>query len=293
MTEVIVTFCNNYRRYPDVGKNLGLAKVNVTTGKFEAIHLPAELEINGCTGIAKTSCSYFVCGQSNPNQLIELTESLEFLRSTPLLGLRGVHTLLPYGKSIIAAATGSDRVVEIVEDTFRVLWSAPESNGTDKLHINSVAQSRGRLACSMFGATGINGWNEAKDGAVFYIDDGEIISSVLTQPHSLIFHNQTPVFAESGTSRLFYGDRRIPFGFGYPRGIVTDNNRMYVGSSIRRQWSESSGAKLTRNNPEGHQRVYCGIATYQIEPGNQEPTLLNFVNLGELANEIFEIALPL
>lgn len=288
MTSVLVSFCNNFRRYAEVGNNLTLAIVNIVTGDVRPIYIPDHVALKGCTGIAFHDGAYVAVGQSAPSKLIYLTEDLAYTSDHPLKNTKGVHSLVALGQQLLAVATGSDSIVEIREQSIRTIWRKNDLN-LDTIHLNSLTHDNGRLAASAFGPKIDGSWRGAAGGSAFYLDTGETIFESLQQPHSLHYSDNCMLVCDSSRGRFLIGNTPHDFEYGYARGLLVIGTTVLVGSSISRVYSESTGERVPNPSEPGMPVGRCGIAIYQRVDTTQSIVSKGFIDLTGYANELFEI----
>jgi len=288
MASVIVSFCNNFRRYSEVGNNLVLAIVNIETGDIQPIFIPDHVAIKGCTGIAILDGTYVVAGQSATSKLIYLNEHLAYSSDQTLMNVKGVHSLLTVGRQLLAVATGSDSIIEICGESICTIWRK-NSFKIDSIHLNSLTNDNGRLAVSAFGPKVDGSWRDARCGSAFYLDTEEAIFENLQQPHSLLCSDNELLVCDSSRGRFLIGNTSHNFEYGYARGLLGIGNKILVGSSISRLYSESTGERVPNPSEPGAPVGSCGIAIYQKANEARSIVSKGFINLSAYANEIFEI----
>ena len=159
---------------------------------------------------------------------------------------KNLHSLV-YVEEIdqfVLAETFSDSIVFISGTDFsekkRLRWSKV---GSDQHHINSLCVFEGYLYFSAFSSKGI--WRQGiwNDGCIARIsldsksmNDVEIISTGLRQPHSVLVDSSQSALCESQKRTFLVGTKVAAMLYGYTRGLCRVSSGYFVGcSEIRRQ----------------------------------------------------------
>jgi hypothetical protein len=159
---------------------------------------------------------------------------------------KNIHSMI-YVKDIdqfILAETYSDSIVFLSGDDFkekkRLRWG---NTGQDKHHINSLCVHDGYLYFSAFSSKGVwplGIWNDGCIGRVPLdtnsMNDVELISVGLRQPHSVLIDPSQTAICESQERTLVVSSRIRAKLYGYTRGLCKVASGYFVGcSEIRRQ----------------------------------------------------------
>lgn len=165
-------------------------------------------------------------------------------------------------------------------------WTFPVSSGEeDERHINVIDLVGGEICVSGFGRKEGEMWPTARGGFVYNVDRDEYVTKGIYHPHSLLGDAGTLWICESPNRRVRSGDgEEYDFPPGYIRGLVVEEEFLYVGSSKRRVVSKSTG-RVSREAPE--YEGTCCVYRVDRETGDVE-TLVDF---SETRNEIFELLL--
>ena len=159
---------------------------------------------------------------------------------------KNLHSML-YIKEIdnfILAETFSDSIIFLDAKDFsekkRLKWS---NEGNDQHHINSLCFYDGYIYFSAFSSKGI--WQQGiwNDGCIARIsldsksmNDVEIISTGLRQPHSVLVDSSQSALCESQKRTFLVGTKVAAMLYGYTRGLCRISSGYFVGcSEIRRQ----------------------------------------------------------
>lgn len=295
---ILVSFCN--LRAPGVPA-LGL--LDAATMEFHVLQLPPEVaRCNGITGLAL--CDRYVYAAALPSQSMRLATA--FASSVLLIFNRrdlslashytfrsgtDIHSLLAQEGRLYAISTGTDEVIEMrlqnADVVSEVCFWRPDRDGPreDIHHLNAISLWRDELLVSAFGKKNSQRWHSARDGFITSISSGEMLAVGLDQPHSLADLGKRLAYCESRYRAVrVIGDDRVQQLPGYSRGLCTVGDSLFVGTSMGRQLSKSTGLI---NNPadEGLLGGQCSISRLSIATFEVE----HMVDLGAQAQEIYDL----
>jgi len=293
--QVLVSFCNT--KVPEIPA-LGL--LDATTSDFEVLKLPAGLPpLCGITGLA--TCGEFIyvvpqpfCdsqGQSQPFLLVFDRTNFTLRNHYDFRVAADVHSICACDGSLYVVSTGTDEVVALGLKGGSVLSESvfwrPASGGPreDLSHLNAIINREGNLLVSGFGPKAGPLWSSANQGFIFNITQQEKIADGLDQPHSLAWLDGTLAYCESRKKAVRALDgSRIQYLPGYTRGLCKVGRNLFVGTSIGRQVSKSTGLI---NNPvdPGAYAGECGV--FQLSA--DKFAIEKIFKLGEGAQEIYDL----
>jgi len=215
--------------------------------------------------------------------------SLEVLDDYPLPEVQDPHSVCIHRGRLHVVSTGTDQILSYGLVKSRPIctgqvWS-PSGAMRDLHHINGLAEFRGDLWCSAIGPKVGTLWAEARCGYITNITKGRRALDDLWHPHSLIGHRRNIYYCDSSRSRVLTlgGYVAAQAGDGYVRGLAISRSRIFVGSSVGRARSRSTGV----HNPAdpGEPSGTCAVRIFDLLTG----TCLNTVDLSPFAKEIYDI----
>jgi Domain of unknown function (DUF4915) len=199
-----------------------------------------------------------------------------------------VHSLWVAREKLYVVSTGTDEVIELhmrgAEVTSeRVFWR-PISEGprADVHHLNAIYSWRGDMLVSGIGQNPGEDWGLARDGFVFNITRGEKLASGLHHPHSLMAIDDTIAYCESKkmvvriTGRAYI--QHLP---GYTRGLCRIGQKLFVGTSLERRVSKSTGKRKITWVPGGR----CTVSRLSVNSFEVEDT----IDLTTYGDEIYDM----
>ena len=293
--DILMSFCNvNVPGYP--------ALAVVDTNTFECripqlpqLDTPRSLSI---TGLAACEQHIYAAVQepaTGVSRLLVLDRIQLRLRNYYLFRLgRSVHSLLFTEGRLYAVSTGTDEVLEMEMRGWEVasesVFWRPESDAPrqDRHHLNAICRWRGELLVSCFGKKPSELWNSTRDGFVFSLTRNERIASGILHPHSLLVTSDSVAYCESGRMALrILGGSSVEQLPGYTRGLCHVGDQLFVGTSVGRLISKSTGLI---NNP-GTQGIRTGRCTVcRVSAGDLK--VEEVVDLTRYGQEIYDL-LPL
>lgn len=178
---------------------------------------------------------------------------------------RDVHSILVDGERLFAVATFQNSVVELaftdgIITGEKIIWTpTPEAMGIDQDHLNGICLRDGHILVSAFGPKVGPVWKDSIEGYIFDITSSEIIVRGLRHPHSVTVMEKRLFACESmkGSVRNFTDDRSVTLD-GYARGLCLGRNGIYVGTSVGRAVSKSTGL-IANPADEGSIKGSCGV----------------------------------
>jgi hypothetical protein len=204
-----------------------------------------------------------------------------------------IHSLWASSNEMLyAVSTGTDEVLklemrgpEVVSES--VIWR-PEPAGprSDMHHLNAICGWNGDLLVSGFGKKPEIKWTSASDGFVFTITRGERMAGAIQNPHSLLPLGETFVYCESKTQmiRMFNDSRRQQLP-GYTRGLCLAGDKLFVGTSVGRKASRTTGMMNSATLGGGPLAGRCTVSRLSIDNFEIEET----VDLGSYGREIYDL----
>jgi hypothetical protein len=291
--QVLVSFCN--LKAPGCPA-LGL--LDPETSSFRVLALPEAVAGNkGLTGLAVAGPHLYAVVQSvgdagGSSLLVFDRTNLVLLHRYEFRTAADVHSLWSDGSRLIAVSTGTDEVVElelrgpeVVSE--RVIWR-PEPDGPreDRYHLNAVHGGDGKILIAGFGKKAEAAWTTARDGFIVDIATGERVATCIDQPHSVIRVGDRLVCCESRKAGLRVlgqdgAEVRLP---GYTRGLCAIGDSLFVGTSVGREHSRSTGRV---NNPAdgGTPSGRCTIGRLSADTLE----VIWTIELGPYAQEIYDL----
>ncbi|MGD0655472.1 MAG: DUF4915 domain-containing protein [Thermoguttaceae bacterium] len=250
----------------------------------------------GATGIAIAKGHYWVVWQGRGSSIIKLDANFKATAVYPLPISRDVHSILPYDGGFLVADTFRNcvnlaRVSEndstIVESEF---WRQCNSVDKDEIHLNSVCNLNGETYISCFGDKPADGWQSSRMGKIININTGEVVCDRLEHPHTLFSWRGGIYWLESKTGLLHKytpgGKHEVLMQLdGYVRGLVFDDDFIYIGASALRRFSRSTGTlnNIASDKPDD---FHCWIYRVSQRTGKIERR-----NLTSYGAEIYDLFL--
>jgi len=206
-----------------------------------------------------------------------------------------VHSIAFHGGALFAVSTGTDEIVAVTLDGPRmvaedVIWRPePDAPRTDSHHLNALAVSDDEILVCGFGKRSEALWSSARQGFI-RTTRGKTLASDLLQPHSLFLDESGVLYCESrvGAVRVVGEPSRVSSLPGYTRGLCRAGEFLYVGCSIGRRQSKSTGLMIENSSDPGETAGLCGLGILCADSWNSE----SFVDLAEYGDEIYDL-LPL
>ncbi|MBV8727496.1 MAG: hypothetical protein JO233_06900, partial [Candidatus Eremiobacteraeota bacterium] len=164
---VVVSFCR-----PKTERHL-VAVIEKAGGEIRWLDF-APHRLYSARGIAHHEGSLFVVGIAAGGSGLAVFDTIAWkLRGFSILdGIADVHSICMADGAIIAASTGSDKIVRITDNgtnhTYETLWS-PSSGEHDLNHVNAVCFHKGELYCCAFGPKSSDRWKSAQNGYIYNI----------------------------------------------------------------------------------------------------------------------------
>ena len=289
MQGLLVTFCNSWP--PDM--ILGL--FDFENERFQWIPTTTVAGgIDGATGITFADDHYWIVLQTIQPGILNMDAKYHQIQHIPLPISRDAHSLVPHDGGFLIADTGRNCLnsVQLPDDTSSVVetefWRQHPTDQEDKVHINSMCHLNGDLYVSFFGDKLKDQRASSRDGQVVNISTGEIVCNHLLQPHSLLPYAGSVYWLESKRGNLY---KYTPGGrseailhlSGYLRGLVIDDDFIYIGASAERRYSRSTGAlnvPLSKNPDD----KCCWL--YRVSQKTGKVCRYNFTPFG---NEIYDL----
>jgi hypothetical protein len=224
----------------------------------------------GATGIAVANEHYWVMRQTLPSSIIKLDDQFKATAVYFLPISRDAHSLMSFNGGFLVADTGrncvnfarlSDDGSTIVESEF---WRQCQSNDKDEMHVNSMCAVSREVYVSFFGERPANGWQSSQKGKIVNIHTGEVVCDNLQHPHTLVLWYGDIYWLESKAGQLHKytpgGKHKVTLQLdGYLRGLVFDDDFIYIGASAVRRKSRSTGTlnQIASDNPDNfHSWIY-------------------------------------
>jgi hypothetical protein len=289
--DILLSFCN-----VTIPGRPALGLLDLDTSRFRVLQLPAELpQPVSVTGLSASPHYLYAALQrprSAPSELAVFDRCrLSLVNHYRCRSAVDVHSLWVSGETLYAASSGTDEVLALrmrgphVQEE-AVFWR-PDPRGTriDTYHVNGLCEWGGDLLVSGHGRKTGARWSSADSGFIFNISRGERVASNIYHPHSPADLGHTLAYCESSRMMVrFLEDGRCLRLPGYTRGLCRVGNELFVGTSVGRQVSRSTGLI---NNPteEGVPQGQCSIVRLSAE----DLTATQTIDLGAYATEIYDL----
>jgi Domain of unknown function (DUF4915) len=289
--DILVSFCN-----VSLPARPALALLDGGTFAVRVVQLPSEVPRRvSITGLAASEHFVYAALPGAPTGLSKLLvldrADLRLLNYYYFRSVVDVHSLWVSDEGLYAVSTGTDEVIELrmrgAEVIAETVFWRPEPGGPreDVHHLNAVYGWRGNLLVSGFGKKAGEIWSLTRDGFVFNITRGEKIASSIPHPHSLVATDDMLAYCESGNMAVRVIGRahvqRLP---GYARGLCLVGQYLFVGTSIGRRVSKSTGM-LNSPNATGALAGQCTISRLSLDRSEIEDT----VDMTSYGDEIYDL----
>jgi GT2 family glycosyltransferase len=294
---IVVSFCNlRTAKLP----SLGLLDPEPLELRF--LKLPDEVGHGGITGLASSAHDLYLVVQATHNSgSPDLAgRSVLFVLDGRDLALRtryelrsaaDVHSLCLVDDALYAVSTGTDEVIRLrlrgSEVVSEECYWCPHIGGPreDGHHMNAVLERDGDILVAGFGKKESGSWSSARNGFIMNVARNAELAAGIEQPHSLLGFRDQIVFCESRRMAVrVVGDSRHQYLPGYTRGLCAVDDELFVGTSMGRQMSKSTGAI---NNP-GDQGVLGGHCTIS-RLRSDDFMVLETLTLDEYGSEIYDL----
>jgi GT2 family glycosyltransferase len=294
---VLISFCN--RKVPETP---ALALVDADSCAFSVVLLPPEVpRINGITGLAADSHYLYAAvqlsedprakGLPGPSSLLIFAlDELRLLSQYIFRHVLDVHSICVAEDRLYVVSTGTDEVISLrVRDggvlSEEVFWRPePGASRADLHHLNGICVWDGEWFVCGFGKRPDRRWNSARDGFIINITRNEKVVGGIEQPHSLCVLDGGLAYCESQKMTVCLDGTRTQRVPGYSRGLCRVGGKLFVGTSVGRQVSKSTG---TLQNPaEGVEPGgRCAVVRIAAETLEHESTR----GLGMCAQEVYDL----
>jgi hypothetical protein len=234
----------------------------------------------GATGITVANGHYWVIQQAISSSVIKLDAEFKAAAAYPLPVSRDAHSLTSFNGGFLVADTLrncvnfarlTDDGSAFVESEF---WRQCQSNDKDEAHVNSICDVNGEVYVSFFGEKPANGWQSSQNGKILNINSGEVICDSLQHPHTLVLSCGDIYWLESKAGLLHKytpgGKHEVMLRLdGYLRGLVFEDDFIYIGASAVRRKSRSTGTlnQIISGNPD---EFHCWIYRVSQKTGAVE-----------------------
>jgi Domain of unknown function (DUF4915) len=293
--DILVSLCNI-----SVPGLPALGLLDTATSAFRILQLPRDLPPNrlsqraGIHGLAVSTRYVYAVLQKDPSpsELLVLARKDLRLLNRYVFQASNVHSLCVSGEVLNIVSTGTDEVIElrmrgseVISET--VFWRPdPEAPRADIHHLNAICAWRGDLLVSGFGKKPGQDWSLTRDGFIVNVTRGEKFASGIYHPHSLMTIGDAITYCESGNRTVRVIGRgqtqRLP---GYTRGLCLAGQKLFVGTSVGRRVSKSTGMLYNPQHSSGAPAGRCTIcrlsaSTLEIE---------DIVDLSDYGYEIYDL----
>ena len=183
--------------------------------------------------------------------------------------------------------------------SFRPLWKPPFISrlaAEDRCHLNGMAIQDGapRYATAVSRSDAADGWRDRRQdgGVVIDVDNGEIVVSGLSMPHSPRLHEGRLWLLNSGTGELGFVDLEagkfepVAFCPGYARGLAFTGNHAVIGLSLARENRTFSGLALDDALKARDVEARCGLAVVDLATGD----MTGWVRITGIVRELYDVA---
>jgi hypothetical protein len=296
--QILVSFCNLL----DPGAP-ALGLLDPHSLAFRVVELPPELE--GCTGVTGLTASdravYAAlqgCNRQPGSSLAVLDRAeLSLLELYCFREIRDVHSLCFSGASLYAVSTGTDDVYELRLEDARIVAERPvwrpeaDTPRADNNHLNGICAWTDDLLVSGLGKKNAPGipWSDVRAASVVAIRRDREIAANIDHPHSVTVVNGTIAYCESQKRAVqVVGGKRARNLPGYTRGLCVAGGKLFVGTSVGRRVSRSTG-KLNRrvSNPQASGAAWglCSVSRLSLDKLKVEMR----VDLNRYTQEIYDL----
>jgi hypothetical protein len=247
------------------------------------------------TGLAASAHYLYVALPGSPTDLSKLLvldrADLRLLNYYHFRLVVDVHSLWVSGERLYVVSTGTDEVIELqmrgAEVLAETVFWRPEPGGprADLHHLNAIYGWGEDLLVAGFGKKTGEIWSLTRDGFVFNIAKGEKIASGIPHPHSLVAIDNTIAYCGSGNMAVhILGRGHVQHLPGYARGLCLVDQHLFVGTSIGRRVSKSTGM-LNSPNATGVLAGQCTISRLSLDRFEIEDT----VDMTPYGEEIYDL----
>lgn len=292
-TKLLISFCNDRD-----GMRPPLALVDIDGDPTQIQWIPPMhgKRLRGTTGLCRWRddliCVTHQGAQGLPGGFLILDPNRNFRLVSAGELPRDPHSACSRDGKLYFAISSQDSVYEAVQESdgkweVSNYWTFPGSLGTeDERHINGIAIVDGDLCVSGFELRESEDWDSATRGFIYDVDRGKYIKRGIHHPHSLLQASSTVWTCESKNNQVIStkGDE-LSFPSSYLRGLATNGQHFYAGSSKRRLNSKSTGKRNAGVSES--MRGRCCIYEFDKEAG--APRLL--VDFSEVRSEIYDLML--
>ena len=297
-SHILISFCNVTAGAPS------LAIVDIDGGGVQVLRVPGALAAEDARGIALADPYIFVTtgrprfkgrasrDSTGRSHLFVLDRhDLALVSSHVCEHVVDAHSLRVGDDHVEIVSTGSDEVVRlrlsgphvIAEE---VVWRPdPAGPRADLHHLNAICSWRNDVVVSGFGRKTDRLWSSAADGFIACLGSGERLATGIGHPHSVVDLDGTLAYCESstGTVRLL-GREEVGWVPGYARGICRVGDRLFVGASKGRRFSNSTGVLTNRADP-GSPTGHCSLVRLRIDTLTTDKV----IDLDLLSWEIYDL----
>jgi hypothetical protein len=264
MNGILISFCNVSP--PD----FVLGAYNYENDRFHWIETASLAPgSGGATGIAAARGHYWVVKQAIESSIVRLDAEFKPAAVYSLPASRDAHSLVPFDDGFLIADTLRNCVnfARLTDDGSAIVeaefWRHCPADDKDEAHVNSICQANGEVYVSLFGEKPASGWQSSQKGKILNITTGEVICGDLQHPHTLVLHRGDIYWLESKAGLLHKytpgGKHEVILHLnGYVRGLLFDDEFIYIGASAVRRKSRSTGTlnQLASGNPDDY---HCWI----------------------------------
>jgi hypothetical protein len=291
---ILVSFCNV--KSPATP---WLAVFDPCDNKLSPLKLPDLPRGRGITGLTADEKFIYAATQHNPADGDRIGYLLSFSRKTFSLASiytfkRGldVHSMCWHDGRLLAVSASTDEVIDLkldngVVESECVYWSFDDGNNrADKNHLNGICSSSEGVVISGFGMRENEFWSSATSGFLMNLNQARHLVSGLEHPHSVMPVQSSIAFCESRKRAVRLLDEEacqvLP---GYTRGMCHAGSFLFVGTSVGRRTSRSTGEKVENPSESGEE---CGECTInRLDP--KTLALLQSSRLGAEIQEIYDL----
>lgn len=282
-----VTVCNTHLLPPERRRPPFVLAIDPATRQITEFPLDAARNLRlgaGLTGLARTEDGFVALAQFNT--LLFLSSYMTIRQALRLRLCRNGHSVAWHDGAAFVASTGTDAVIKVTPTGEERFWRASEA-GLDTVHVNSLLWHDGDCYVSAFGPKAGSLWSSAAEGFMLNTRTGIPVVSSIYHPHSLVRSLDRFWFCESSkmTVRSDRGDR-LSCTFGYVRGLAVTQKHIFVGSTVGRTRSVSTGVEIANAADPGRPSGRCGVAVY--EPHHPYENV-DFIDLTAWGDEVYDI----
>lgn len=298
--DILVSFCN----LQDTPGRPALGLLDDGTMDFRVVEFPPEVPpATGMTGLAASSRYVFIGLQTSggakkshsPSSLLIFDRfCFKLLNHYVFSSVKDIHSLWLSKNEVnlYAVSSGTDEVVSVQIDGFNIVseqvyWRPePQGKRKDNFHINTVYEWNDEVIVMGFGKKQEGEqWKDIRNGFIHNVNRNQTIVSGLEHPHSMAAVDRHLAYCESGKRLLrFTGiDHTVPLP-GFTRGLCIAEGKLFVGTSVRRKKSKSTG-KLNYPTDLSFDSGECTVSRVSLDSFEVEKT----VSLRNYAEEIYEL----